>query len=83
MPTPHNPIGDAVDEAVVTLTRLAQLTIQTSDLAGQGISFADRLAQTLTHVVANMHGLEKILTNATSEIAAPLRAFVADTFICW
>lgn len=84
----QNDVGAAVDEAVEVLTRLAHLTMDTSKSAGVQVGFADRLADTLTHVAANVHSVEHLTLHSGGEAGELVRRMVALStdardFIAW
>lgn len=72
----HNPIGDLVDEAVDVLTRLAHLTDQMSKSTGQAVGFADRVADVLTHVAANLRGIAHLTTDSSISAGDLLRGLI-------
>lgn len=72
----HNPIGDIVDEAVNTLTELAELTEETSTQEGTEVSFPERVGDILTHVAANVHGVDHLTAHSRHDQAQLVRQFV-------
>lgn len=84
----QNAVGAAVDEAVEVLSRLARLTMQTSKSVGAEVGFADRLADVVTHVAANVHTVDYLTAHSGVEASELVRRLVALStdardFIAW
>lgn len=70
----ETPIGDLIDDAVTALTGVARQLDQAADLPLRG--FADRLVDVLTHVAANVRGVDRLLANGDHTQAALVRDLI-------
>lgn len=86
--TSDNPVGDLMDAAVSILTDLAR-TPMTFPLGQQEpLDFADRLGCIMTHVAANLGGIDQLLIASSPAQAELVRRLIARTtepqdFVSW